>query len=119
MWEITPFPDVLPPLKRILPGIHKKKRRLQASKLKKDETQVRRGGVRKKCAICKQLGHNRSTSPHVPQGENVPLSFDQGQSLSHEQFVPPTQPSSCDVGENLPPSVISTQASTSNEPIST
>ena len=83
--------------------------------------------MRKKCVICKQLEHNRSTCPHVPpsplpsvnttpQGENVPLSFDQGQNLPHEQSMPPTQPSSCDVGENLPPSVICTIASTSNEP---
>jgi len=38
VWEITPFPDVLPPLKRILPGRPKKKRKLQASEMKKDDT---------------------------------------------------------------------------------
>ena len=103
VWEITPFPDVLPPVKRSLLGRPKKKRRLLASELNKDETQVRRGGERNKCAIYKQVGHNRSTWPHaLPSPEPSPNT---------------TQPSSSNVGESMPPSVNLTQASTSNQPI--
>ena len=105
VWEITPFPDVLPPVKRSLLGRPKKERRLLGSKLNKDETQVRRGGERKKCAICKQVGHNKSTCPHAPP--------------SPEPSPNTTQPSSSNVGDNLPPSVNLTQASTSNQPIPT
>jgi len=94
----------LPPVKRTLPGRPKKKRRLLASELNKDETQVRRAGERKKCAICKQVGHNRSTCPHAPP--------------SPEPSPNTTQPSSSNVGDNLPPSVNLTQASTSNQLIS-
>ena len=56
----------MPPLKRILLGRPKKKRRLQASEMKKDDTQVTRGGIRKKCSTCMQLGHNRTTCPQAP-----------------------------------------------------
>jgi len=79
VWEITPFPDVLPPLKRILPRRPKKKRRLQVSELKKDDTQVRRGGIRKKCVICKQLEHNRTTCPQAPPSLLPSTTSDQGQ----------------------------------------
>jgi len=58
-WETTPYPDVLPPSKRILPGRPKKKRRLKQRKIKRDETRLRKGGLRKTCRICKQVGHNR------------------------------------------------------------
>jgi len=105
VWEITPFPDVLTPLKHSLPGRPKKKRRLLAYELNKDETQVGRGGEKKRCSICKQVGHNRSTCPHAPP--------------SLEPSPNTTQPSSSNVGENLPPSVNLTQASTSNQPILT
>ncbi|XP_047167838.1 uncharacterized protein LOC124836707 [Vigna umbellata] len=38
LWEMTSQPDVLPPPKRMLPGKPKKKRRLKAWELKKDDT---------------------------------------------------------------------------------
>ena len=101
VWEITPFPDVLPPLKRILSGRPKKKRRLQASEMKKDDTQVKRWGIRKKCAICKQLGHNRTTCPQAPPSPQSSATSDQAQNQPHEQLVPPTQAPTFDEGQNL------------------
>jgi len=97
VWEITPFPDVLPPLKRILPGRPKKKRRLQASEMKKDDTQVRRGGIRKKCSTCKQLGHNRTTCPQAPPSPPTPPPT----ATSDEQSVPPNQGPTADEGQNI------------------
>jgi len=69
--------------------------------MKKDDTQVRRGGIRKKCAICKQLGHNRTTCPQAPPSP-LPLATSvQAQNHPHEQSVPPTQAPTSDEGQNL------------------
>jgi len=62
-WETTAFPDVLPPLKRRLSGRPKKKRRLEAWELRKDNTQMRPGGHRKRCSVCRALGHKRNNCP--------------------------------------------------------
>ncbi|XP_047177959.1 uncharacterized protein LOC124844983 [Vigna umbellata] len=67
MWEMTSMPDVLPPPKRILPGRPKKKRRLEPWELKKDDTQLRQGGTRKRCGICRELGHKRNNCPQAAQ----------------------------------------------------
>jgi len=48
LWEKTPYPDVHPPHKRILPGRPKKKRRLEEWELRKDNTQISKVGHRKK-----------------------------------------------------------------------
>jgi len=64
--------DVLPPTKRILPGRPKKKRRLESWELRKDDTQVRQGGTRKRCAICKQLGHKQNNCPQAPPLQQQP-----------------------------------------------
>jgi len=117
VWEITPFPDVLPPLKCILPGRPKKKRRLQASEMKKDDTQVRRWGIRKKCSTCKQLGHNRITCPQAPPSPPTPPptttsdeqsvppnqgpTADEGQNISNQQVVPPNQGPTAAEGQNI------------------
>ncbi|XP_014511415.1 uncharacterized protein LOC106770102 [Vigna radiata var. radiata] len=61
MWEITPYVDVLPPPKRIMPGRPKKKRRLEQWELVKDDNRMTKGGIKKRCAICKQLGHNKTS----------------------------------------------------------
>ncbi|XP_014496677.1 uncharacterized protein LOC106758252 [Vigna radiata var. radiata] len=61
MWEITPYVDVLPPPKRILPGRPKKKRRLEQWELVNDDKRMRKGGIKKRCGKCKQLGHNRTS----------------------------------------------------------
>ena len=63
--ETTPYPDVLPPSKRILLGRPKKKRRLEQWEIRRDETRLRKGGLRKTCRICKQIGHNRRACPKV------------------------------------------------------
>ncbi|XP_052734159.1 uncharacterized protein LOC128196696 [Vigna angularis] len=61
MWEITTCVDVLPPPKRILPGRPKRKRRLEQWELVKDDTRMRKGGLKKRCGICKKLVHNRTS----------------------------------------------------------
>jgi len=72
----TPYPGVHPPHKRILPGRPKKKRRLEEWELRKDNTQISKGGHRKKCSICRQIGHNRNNCPDKPvdaqTAENAP-----------------------------------------------
>jgi len=44
LWERTSYNDVQPPLKRRLPGRPKKKRRLEQWELKKNDTELRKGG---------------------------------------------------------------------------
>jgi len=65
-WETTAFHDVLPPLKRRLPRKPKKRRRLEAWELEKDNTQMRSGGHRKICSVCRALGHKRNNCPALP-----------------------------------------------------
>ena len=97
--------------------------------MKKDDTQVRRGGIRKKCSTCKQLGHNRTTcrqAPPSPQPTatsdeqfvppNQGPTADEGQNISSQQVVPPNQGPTVDEGQNIssqqfvPPSQPSTSA---------
>ncbi|XP_027922868.1 uncharacterized protein LOC114180775 [Vigna unguiculata] len=85
MWPTTDFPDVMPPHKRIMPGRPKKKRRLEQWELRKDDTKLRKGGHRKRCRVCRELGHNRTNCPQLPT---------QGQSSQPSDAPPqPTQPS--------------------------
>jgi len=44
LWPTTAFPNVMPPRKRIMLGRTKKKRRLEQWELRKDNTQLRKGG---------------------------------------------------------------------------
>jgi len=67
VWEMNSNIDVLPPPKRILPGRPKKKRRLDSWELHKDSTQLRQGGTRKRCEICRQIGHRRNGCPQAPK----------------------------------------------------
>ncbi|XP_017426246.1 uncharacterized protein LOC108334825 [Vigna angularis] len=71
MWEITPYVDVLPPPKRIFPGRPKKKRRLEQWELVKDDKRMRKGGLKKRCGICKDLGHNRTSCTKATQTRDV------------------------------------------------
>ena len=71
LWERTPYPDVHPPHKRILPGRPKKRRRLEEWELRKDNTQISKGSHRKKCSICCQIGHNRDNCPDKPVDEQT------------------------------------------------
>ncbi|WVZ21758.1 hypothetical protein V8G54_000302 [Vigna mungo] len=104
LWEKTPYPDVLPPKKRPMPGRPKKKRRLESWELKKNDTELRKGGSKKSCAICKQLGHNKRCCPQRPTTTNIPVDQPpaaQATELATEQLTdqtpqvtvpPPEQP---------------------------
>ena len=66
-------------------GRPKKKRRFEQWELRKDDTQLRKGGHRKRCRVCRELGHNRTHCPQLPT---------QGQSSQPTDGPPqPTQPS--------------------------
>ncbi|XP_052723832.1 uncharacterized protein LOC128193770 [Vigna angularis] len=88
LWERTTFPDLLPPVKRKLLGRPKKKRRLEAWELTNDDTQMRVGGHRKKCSICRQRGHNKNNCPLCPQPAETIEAMDETQP---SQAPPTTQ----------------------------
>ena len=39
--------------------------------MRKDNTQISKGGHRKKCSICRQIGHNRNNCPDKPVDEQT------------------------------------------------
>jgi len=69
LWERTCYNDVQPPppLKRRLLGRPKKKRRLEQWELKKNDTELRKGDHQKRYRVCREMGHNRSNYPQLPQ----------------------------------------------------
>ena len=83
------YNDVQPPLKRRLPGRPKKKRRLEQWELKKNDTELRKGGHQKRCRVCREVGHNRSNCPQLPQ---QPQPTEQPPPPSSQQSTQPTQP---------------------------
>jgi len=44
---------------------------LKEWELRKYNTQIRKGGHRKKCSICRQIGHNRNNCPNKPMDEQT------------------------------------------------
>ncbi|XP_052725756.1 uncharacterized protein LOC128194344 isoform X2 [Vigna angularis] len=72
MWNITPYPDVSPPHKRVLLGRPKRKRRLEQWEMRKDESRMTKSGLRKRCGICREHGHNRTRCPSATQAGTVP-----------------------------------------------
>ncbi|XP_052734198.1 uncharacterized protein LOC128196726 [Vigna angularis] len=93
LWQTTNFNDVLPPLIRKLPGRPKKKRKLEAWELTKDNTQMRVGGHRKKCTICRQTKHNRNNCPLRPQPAEATQPPEATQPTQTTQSPETTQPS--------------------------
>ncbi|WVZ24993.1 hypothetical protein V8G54_003537 [Vigna mungo] len=71
IWEVTPYSDILPPKKKTMPGRPKKKRRLEEWELKKNDSELRKGGQRKKCGICHELGHNKKGCPQRPTAQSA------------------------------------------------
>ena len=51
-----------------------KKKRLEEWELRKDNTQIIKGGHRKKCSTCCQIGHDRNNGPdkHVDEQTATP-----------------------------------------------
>jgi len=94
-WERTPYPNVFPQKKRVMPGRPKKKRRLETWEIKKDDTQLRKGGYKKRCIVCRGVGHNRTFCPHNTQSkEPQSTQFAAGpskQTGQPTQLGPPTQ----------------------------
>ncbi|WVY91088.1 hypothetical protein V8G54_036602 [Vigna mungo] len=84
LWERTPYVDVLPPLNRKLPGRPKKKRR-------RDETQMTKGGHRKKCSICREVGHKRNKCPTQHQTD-LPGPSQPPPQQPTEEITQPSQP---------------------------
>ncbi|WVZ16927.1 hypothetical protein V8G54_009909 [Vigna mungo] len=88
MWQITPYNEVLPPKKRTLPRRPKKKRRLHEWELVRDETRMRKGGIQKRCGICKDLGHNRTSCQKSTQdGEVNPDQTQQSNQTNEENIT--------------------------------
>ena len=57
--------------------------------MRKDDTQLRQGGTRKKCGLCREIGHKRTSCPHAPPApaETAPFGTQQN------TLADPTQPS--------------------------
>ncbi|XP_014502384.1 uncharacterized protein LOC106762820 [Vigna radiata var. radiata] len=92
LWETTHYRDVLPPLMRKMPERPKKKRRLEAWELTKDDTQMRVGGHTKKCTICRQRGHNRNKCPLRPQLAEAPQTTEASQPAPSTHLAEASQP---------------------------
>ena len=50
-------------------GRPKRKRRLEAWEIKKDDTQLRKRGYKKRYIVCRAVGHNRRLCPHNTQAK--------------------------------------------------
>ncbi|XP_017405608.1 uncharacterized protein LOC108319095 [Vigna angularis] len=88
MWQITPYNDVFPPKKRILPRRLKKKIRLQEWELVRDDTRMRNGGIHKRCDICRELGHNKTSCQKSTQDRDVNSDQTQQSNPTNEPNIP-------------------------------
>jgi hypothetical protein len=86
LWMRTEYTDLQPPAIKKQPRRPKKKRRLDASELLREEGQMKRASYGIKCSRCKQSGHNKSTCPLPPPPPPPPESETQASQ------VPPSQP---------------------------
>ncbi|XP_012569048.1 uncharacterized protein [Cicer arietinum] len=75
IWAQTPYPDVLPPPSRRLPGRPKRSRNKDADEKNKDSTMISRKGMSIKCSNCKQAGHNKASCPSQTQESQSKSAF--------------------------------------------
>jgi len=72
LWEETPYPDILPPPVKKMPGRPKKSRNKAAdekrteSQRNRDPSLVSRKGKANKCSICKKSGHKKGSCKEAP-----------------------------------------------------
>jgi len=92
------MPDVEPPPTKKMSGRPKKKRRLEACEVMKNKTQLGHG-LKKKCGICHNLGHNRksytekpSQQPPSEAGLSDPGPFQQTPCQAAPTQPPPPSP---------------------------
>ncbi|WVZ17230.1 hypothetical protein V8G54_010212, partial [Vigna mungo] len=74
--------------KRTMSGRPKKTRGVEVWDLKKNDTELRKGGSKKTCALCKELGHNKRSYPQRPTTTDVPA--DQPSEQTEVTIPPPT-----------------------------
>ncbi|WVZ01801.1 hypothetical protein V8G54_022607 [Vigna mungo] len=86
MWQITPYNDMLPPKKEYCQG--GKKRRLQEWELVRDETRMRKGDIQKRCGICKNLCHNRTSCQKSTQEGDVNPDQTQQSNPANQENIP-------------------------------
>jgi hypothetical protein len=105
LWMRTECTDLQPPPVKRQPGRPEKKRRMDASELMRDNSQMKRASYGIKCSRCKQTRHNKSTCPLPPPPPPPPTDQTQSshppssqanttQPQTHSQSSQPAQPPS-------------------------
>jgi len=102
----------------IMPRRPKKKKRLEPWELKKDETSLRKGRIRKRCVVCREIGHNKTVCPKKlvpPQTQSSPDQSQQPASTppTDTQVWAPTQSTSAPSAytQPMPPTQFTHQSS--------
>jgi hypothetical protein len=121
LWVRTEYTDLQPPPIKRQPGRPKRKRRLEAGELKKNDNEMRRATYGIKCSRCKQLGHNKSTCklppppPPPTASANGSTSTQQGTAQSAPTQQPTTQsaPSQQTTTQSAPTQQTTTQSAPS------
>jgi len=79
-----------------------KKKRLQEWEQRKDDTQMSKAGLRKRCRICRQVGHNKSNCPQAYQAQSQQPT--QAPQAFAQSFQQPSQPSDATSQQHSQPS---------------
>jgi len=108
LWMRTEYADLQPPAIKKQPRRPKKKRRLDASELLREEGQMKRASYGIKCSRCKQFGHNKSRCPLPPPPplESKPQAQVKTQYTEYIDLQPPAQIET----QTIQPQVSQTQA---------